>query len=180
MCSYAWIFRWKLNIVIAFLRNLYLSKYLNIEHPEGKNIPLYAHVYTYYSGRSGFWDVLFRELDIQVYDLVPGMPFFPLYAWWTSTIPPLWIISVQCISQFSRSVMSNSLRPHELQHARPPCPSPTPGVHPDSRPSSQWCHPATSSSVAPSPPAPNPSQHQSLFQWVNSSHEEAKVLEFQL
>ena len=42
-----------------------------------------------------------------------------------------------------------SLRPHELQHARPPCPSPTPGVHSDSRPSSQWCHPAISSSVVP-------------------------------
>ena len=53
-----------------------------------------------------------------------------------------------CLSsvQFSRSVMSDSLRPHESQHARPPCPSPTPGVHPDSRPSSHWCHPAISSS----------------------------------
>ena len=51
--------------------------------------------------------------------------------------------------QFSRSVVSDSLRPHELQHARPPCPSPTSGVHPDSRPSSQWCHPAISSSVVP-------------------------------
>ena len=51
--------------------------------------------------------------------------------------------------QFSRSVVSNSLRPHESQHARPPCPSLTPGVHPDSRPSSQWCHPAISSSVVP-------------------------------
>ena len=51
--------------------------------------------------------------------------------------------------QFSRSVVSDSLRPHELQHARPPCPSPTPGVHSDSRPSSQWCHPAISSSVVP-------------------------------
>ena len=51
--------------------------------------------------------------------------------------------------QFSCSVVSNSLRPHELQHATPPCPSPTPGVHPDSRPSSQWCHPAISSSVIP-------------------------------
>ena len=71
------------------------------------------------------------------------------------------------VSQFSRSVVSDSLRPHESQHARPPCPSPTPGVHSDSRPSSQWCHPAISSSVIPSPPAPNPSQHQSLFQWVN-------------
>ena len=66
--------------------------------------------------------------------------------------------------QFSRSFVSNSLRPHESQHARPPCPSPTPGVHSTHvhrvsdaiRPS----HPLSS----PSPPAPNPSQHQSLFQ----------------
>ena len=49
--------------------------------------------------------------------------------------------------QFSRSVVSDSLRPHESQHARPPCPSPTHGVHPDSRPSSGWCHPAISSSI---------------------------------
>ena len=49
--------------------------------------------------------------------------------------------------QFSRSVVSNSLRPHESQYARPPCPSPTPGVHSNSRPSSQGCHPAISSSV---------------------------------
>ena len=51
--------------------------------------------------------------------------------------------------QFSRSVVSDSLQRHESQHTRPPCPSPTPGVHPDSRPSSQWCHPAISSSVVP-------------------------------
>ena len=58
--------------------------------------------------------------------------------------------SVQFSSvQFSRSVMSDSLRPHELQHARPPCPSLTPRVHSNSRPWSQWCHPAISSSVVP-------------------------------
>ena len=51
--------------------------------------------------------------------------------------------------QFSHSVMSDSLRPHESQHARPPCPSPTPRVHSDSYPSSQWCHLAISSSVVP-------------------------------
>ena len=51
--------------------------------------------------------------------------------------------------QFSRSVVSNSLRPHESQHTRPSCPSPTPRVHSDSRPSSQWCHPDISSSVVP-------------------------------
>ena len=157
--------------------------------------------------------------------------------------------------QFSRSVVSDSLRPHEPQHARPPCLPPTPGVHPNSCPLSQWCHPTTSSSVVPfsscfqsfptsgsfamsrcftsvqfssvdksyptlcdpmnhsTPglpvhhqlleftqihvhrvgdaiqpshpplfpfsPAPNPSQHQNLFQWVNSSHQVAKLLEFQ-
>ena len=51
--------------------------------------------------------------------------------------------------QFSLSVASNSLRPHESQHARPPCPSPTPGVYSNSCPSSWWCHPAISSSVIP-------------------------------
>ena len=51
--------------------------------------------------------------------------------------------------QISCSVVSDSLRPHESQHARPPCPSRTPGVHSDSCPSSQWCHPAISSSVVP-------------------------------
>ena len=51
--------------------------------------------------------------------------------------------------QFSHSIMSDSLRPHESQHARLPCPSPTPWVHWNSRPSSQWCHPAISSSVIP-------------------------------
>ena len=58
---------------------------------------------------------------------------------------PLWFSWVQ----FSSSVMSDSLWPHELQHARPPCPSPTPGVHSYSCPSSWWCHPAISSSVIP-------------------------------
>ena len=51
--------------------------------------------------------------------------------------------------QFSHSVMSNSLQPHGLQHARLPCPSPTPGVYSNSCPSSQWCHPTISSSVIP-------------------------------
>ena len=55
----------------------------------------------------------------------------------------------QVISQFSRSVVSGSLRPHEPQHARPPCPSPTPGVHPNPCLLSQWCHPTISSSVVP-------------------------------
>ena len=114
--------------------------------------------------------------------------FWPM-DWWVVYLTLLWNLPecskcIQCIQfssvQFSRSVVSDSLRPRELQHARPPCPSPTPRIYSNSCPSSRWCHPAISSSVIPSPPASNPSQHQSLFQWVNSSHEVAKVLESQL
>ena len=73
--------------------------------------------------------------------------------------------------QFSCSVVSDFLQRHELQHARPSCPSPTPGVHSDSRPSSQWCHPAISSSVIPfsscpqSLPASGSFPMSQLFAW---------------
>ena len=59
-----------------------------------------------------------------------------------------WYPSLSSV-QFSRSVVSDSLWPHELQHTRPPCPSPTPGVHPNSCPWIRWCHPTISSSVIP-------------------------------
>ena len=77
--------------------------------------------------------------------------------------------------QFSRSVVSESLRPHESQHAWPPCPSPTPGVYSDSRPSSRWCHPAISSSVVPfsscpqSLPASESFPMSQLFTWGGQS-----------
>ena len=77
--------------------------------------------------------------------------------------------------QFSRSVMSNSLRPHELQHARPPCLSPTPGVHSNSCPSSRGCHPAISSSVVlfsscpQSLPASESFPMSQLFAWGGQS-----------
>ena len=77
--------------------------------------------------------------------------------------------------QFIRSVVSDSLQPHELQHARLPCPSPTPGVHSDSCPSSQWCHPAISSSVVPfssypqSLPASESFPMSQLFAWGGQS-----------
>ena len=77
--------------------------------------------------------------------------------------------------QFSCSVVSDSLQPHESQHVRPPCPSPSPGVHSNSRASSQWCHPAISSSVIPfsscpqSLPASESFPVSQLFAWGGQS-----------
>ena len=88
-------------------------------------------------------------------------------------LTPIRISSVQ----FSRSVMSNSLWPHGLQHARPPCPSPTPRVYSHSCPLSdaiQPSHPLSSLS----PPTFNLSQHQGLFKWVSSLNQVAEVLSF--
>ena len=82
--------------------------------------------------------------------------------------------------QFSHSVMSNSLQSHRLQNTRLPCPSPTPEACSNSCPSVgdaiQPSHPL----LSPSPPAFNLSQHQGLFQWVSSSYQVDKVLEFQI
>ena len=80
---------------------------------------------------------------------------------------PIWSLSSDTqirSDQISRSVASDSLRPHESQHASPPCPPPTPGVHSDSRPLGQWCNPAISSSVVPFSSCP-----QSLPAWVFSN-----------
>ena len=79
--------------------------------------------------------------------------------------------------QFSRSVVSNTLRPHGLQHARPPYLSPTPGVYPNwVGDAIQPFHPLSSAS----PPSFSLCQHQGLFQWLSSSHQVAEVLELQL
>ena len=85
----------------------------------------------------------------------------------------LWTSSISV--QFRSSAVSNSWRPHESQHARPPCPSPTPAVHSDSRPLSQWCHPAISSSIVPfsscpqSLPASESFPMNQLFAWGGQS-----------
>ena len=79
--------------------------------------------------------------------------------------------SILLLVQFSCSVVSDSLRPHEPQHARPLCPSPTPGDHPNPCPLSRWCHPTISSSVVPfsscpqSFPASGSFQMSQLFTW---------------
>ena len=80
--------------------------------------------------------------DIQQYSFIKE---------WTEHSP----FTIQFSSvHFSCSVVSDFLQPHKLQHARPPCLSPTPGVHPNSCKSSWWCHPAISSSVVPFPSCP--------------------------
>ena len=86
-----------------------------------------------------------------------------------------WNLYYMSVSQFSHSVMSNSLPPHDLRHARPPCPSPTPGVHTNSCPLSRWCHPAISFSVVPfsscpqSLPASESFPMSQLFAWGGQS-----------
>ena len=103
---------------------------------------------------------LFVTLRTAAHQAAPSRGFFQarVLEWVAvafSSLPPQFS-SVQ----FSRSVVSDSLRPHESQHARPPCPSPTPRVYSNSCPSSWWCHPTISSSVGPFSSAPNLSQHQ--------------------
>ena len=119
----------------------------------------------------------YRKIVIVLTPLLSHKPLYPLppkmtlknnfLGFYSSSLRRILIVSVQ----FSRSVRSDSLRPHELQHARPPCPSPTPGVYSNSCPSSRWCHPAISSSVVPfsscpqSLPASGSFSMSQLFTW---------------
>ena len=109
------------------------------------------------------WDFPGKNIGAGCYFLLQGnLPDPCLLQWYMD-----WRHSVQ----FSRSVESDSLWPHELQHARPPCPSSTPRVYSHSCPLSQWCHPAISSSVVPfsscpqSLPASGSFQMNQLFTW---------------
>ena len=96
------------------------------------------------------WDYPSKNTGVSCCFLLQGI--FPtqgsnpsLLHWQMHSLPLSHFSSVQ----FSHSVVSDSLQPHESQHARPPCTSPTPGVHSNSCPSSPWCHPSISSSVVP-------------------------------
>ena len=136
------------------------------------------------------WFISYSDQTVPCCDTTCFLPRDKLRLFWQINVLALHILCLLFYSeifvifvylfiyhQFS-SVVFDSLRLHESQHSRPPCPSPTPRVRPNSSASSQWCHPAISSSVVPFS-CPNPSQHQGLFQWVNSSNEVVKVLEFQ-
>ena len=95
--------------------------------------------------------VLLIEANI-LQDSTQPLTNYKLYLFLYVYILKCWLPSTRLIFssvQFTHSVVSDSLWPHELQHARPPCPSPTPRVHSDSCPLSRWCHPAISSSVVP-------------------------------
>ena len=116
-----------------------------------------------------------QSLQLSIPRELLSVSFFFLRMKWVNTCNGIRTLN---LVQFSRSVMSNSLRPHGLH--RLPCPSPTPGACSNSCPSSQWCHPTSHPLLSPSSPAFNLSQHHGLFQWVSSSHQVAKVLEFQL
>ena len=110
-----------------------------------------------------FWMLSFKQIF-----------YSPLSPSSTGSLVPLLFLTFSSV-QFSCSVVSDSLRPHESQHARPPCPSPTPGVHSDPRPSSQSCHPAISSSAIPfsscpqSLPASESFPMSQLFAWSGQS-----------
>ena len=92
--------------------------------------------------QSNIWNSVYQTCCRNYFDSTMGCADYILYTpqWGLGSIP-----SVQC----SCSVVSDSLRPHEPQHTRPPCPSPTPGVYSNSCPLNRWCHPITSSSVFP-------------------------------
>ena len=91
-----------------------------------------------------------------------------------------WSAMSVCVLRRFSSVVSDSLWPHESQHASPPCPSPTPRIYPNSCPLSQYAIQPSRPLSSPSPLALNLFQDQGLFQWISSSHQVAKVLDFQL
>ena len=120
------------------------------------------------------------KLKLQYFDHLMQFAMIPLSLLFLQhqgqeSVPFFNIFTCTQIVQFSRSVVSDSLQPHELQHARPPCPSPTPGVHPNSCPLSRWCHSTISCSVVPfsscpqSLPASGSFSMSQLFAWGGQS-----------
>ena len=140
--------------------------FLEEEGERGKVLPSHSHTFPRMLGEGR--------------GKINGVRWRPDPQWWPCRTADPWT-SNEAVGttphpqvQFSRSVVSDSVRPHGLQHARLPCPSLPPGAYSNSCPSSQWCYPLSS------PPAVNLSQHQGLFKWVSSSHQVAKAFAFQL
>ena len=137
-----------------------------------KNFPQFVVIHTV----QGFSVVNETEIDV----FFPGIPL--LFLWSNGYFQfDLWFICLFQIGyQFSRSVMSHSLWPHEPHHARPPCPSPIVRVYPNSCPLSQWCHPTISSSVVPFSSYLQSFPASGSFHMSNLLTSGGKVLEFQL
>ena len=114
--------------------------------------------------------IIFRNIHFEKWQ---GASSSQMYCYFSCA--PDYLILCSTVRQFSCSVVSDSLRPHELQHTRPLCQSPTPGVHSNSRPLSRWCHPAISSSVIPfsscpqSLPASESFPMSQIFAWGGQS-----------
>ena len=111
-----------------------------------------------------------------------GYWYFSQQSWFQLVLHPDWHFSRCSINsvQFSHPVLSNTLQPRESQHARPPCPSPTPRVYSNSCPSSPWCHPTISSSVVPFSSCLQSFPGSRSFQTSQFFASGPKVLEFQL
>ena len=165
--SFQWIFR----------VDFFGSNWFDLLAAQGALKSLHQH---HSSKASILWHSAFFMVQLSfVHDYWRNRSFDYIDFSWQNDVSDFNVLSKFALAlssvQFSRSVLSDSLRPHESQHARPSCPSPTPGVHPDSCPLSQWCHPAISSSqpshpLSPPSPAFNLSQHHGFFQWVSSLH----------
>ena len=108
-----------------------------------------SHCWAYIPKKSELKEICVPQCSLQLFTIARTWKQ-PRCPWADKWIRKRWYVyTMQYSVQFSHSVVSNSLQPHGQQHTRPPCPSPTPGVHSDSHPSSPWCHPAISSSVVP-------------------------------
>ena len=119
---------------------LNITHYQRNAHQNHNEVPFHA-------SQKGYYPKVYKQYMLErVWR--KGKPLTLLVGMQTSTATVKNSMEIPSV-QFSHSVVSDSLQPHESQHARTPCPSPTPGFHSDSRPFSQWCHPAISSSVIP-------------------------------
>jgi len=133
-------------------------------------LSIFVHTKSAITGMEYILNIYISELDLHneyVHNFKCGDDFTVAYIYTR--------IHLNMQFQFSHSVVFNSLQPHESQHDRPPCPSPTPGVHPHSCTSSWWCHPAISSSVIPFSSCPQslqasgPFPRSQIFAWGGQS-----------
>ena len=151
---YAFLCRWTFRLLLC----LGYWKQCCSEH-DGGHVSFQIMVFSRYMPTSGiagsYGNSPFSFLRTSILFSIVAIPIFiPTNS--VEGLPFLHTLSSIYSVQFSCSIVSHSLRPHESQHARPPCPSPTAGVYSNSCPSSRWCHPAISSSVIPFSSCPQP------------------------